>query len=184
MDSQPVLETKRLILRPFIIGDAKQVQIQAGDKQIASTTLLIPHPYPDGAAEEWIASHKEKYDSGRGAYFAITLKENGELVGAMNLLGIVESHRGELAYWIGVPYWNNGYCTEAAEAVLRYGFLDRGLNRIHARYFSRNLASGCVLEKLGMVHEGTQRQHVLKWGVYEDMELMGILRVEWVTNVR
>ena len=150
MIAQPNLVTDRLILRPFKLIDAKQVQILAGDKQIASTTLLIPHPYPDGAAEDWIASHKEKYDSGRGAYFAITLKEKGKLIGAMNLLGIVESHRGELAYWIGVPYWNNGYCTEAAEAVLRYGFLDRGLNRIHARYFSRNFASGRVLKKLGM----------------------------------
>ena len=98
----------------------------------------------------------------------------------MNLLDIVESQRGELAYWIGVPYWNNGYCTEAAEAVLRYGFLNRGLNRIHASYFSQNSASGRVLEKLGMIHEGTQRQHVMKWGVFIDMELMAILRVEWV----
>ena len=179
MIAQPILETDRLILRPFRLRDAKQVQKLAGDKQIASTTLLIPHPYPDGAAEEWIDSHKDKHESGKGAYFAITLKKNGELVGAMNLLGIVESERGEIAYWVGFPYWNNGYCTEAGKAVLQYGFLNRGLNRIHARYFSRNLASGRVLEKLGMVHEGTQRQHVMKWGVYEDMELMGILRAEW-----
>jgi len=182
MDTQPVLETKRLILRPFKLSDSEQVQKLAGNKQIASTTLMIPHPYPDGAAEEWIKTHNEKYVSGRGVYFAITLKENGELVGAVNLLGIVESQRGELAYWVGVPYWNKGYCTEAGDAVLRYGFLDRGLNRIHARYFSRNPASGRVLEKLGMVHEGTQRQHVLKWCVYEDMELMGILRSEWETK--
>ena len=178
MGSQPNLETTRLILRPFKLSDAKKVQILAGDKQVASTTLMIPHPYPDGAAEEWIKTHKEKYASGRGVYFAITLKENGELVGAINLLNIIDSQRGELAYWVGVPYWNKGYCTEAGEAVLSYGFLDRGLNRIHARYFSRNHASGRVLEKLGMIHEGTQRQHVLKWGVYEDMELMGILRAE------
>ena len=180
MDPQPILETERLILRPFKISDAENVQKLAGAKQIASTTLNIPYPYPDGAAEEWINSHKEKYEGGKGAYFAITLKKNGALVGAMNLLDIVESQRGELAYWIGVPYWNNGYCTEAAEAVLRYGFLNRGLNRIHARYFSQNSASGRVLEKLGMIHEGTQRQHVMKWGVYIDMELMAILRVEWV----
>ena len=67
MIAQPNLVTDRLILRPFKLIEAKQVQILAGDKQIASTTLLIPHPYPDGAAEEWIASRKEKYDSGRGA---------------------------------------------------------------------------------------------------------------------
>ena len=75
MDPQPILETERLILRPFKISDAEKVQKLAGAKQIASTTLNIPHPYPDGAAEEWINSHKEKYESGKGAYFAITLKK-------------------------------------------------------------------------------------------------------------
>ena len=182
MSSQLILETRRLILRPFELSDAKQVQRLAGEKLIASTTLTIPHPYPDGAAEEWINHHKERYQSGKGVYYAITLKENGLLVGTVQLLDIIESQRGEIAYWVGVPYWNHGYCTEAGEAVIRYGFQDRGLNRIYARYLKRNPVSGRVLEKLGMIHEGTLRQHVLKWGVFEDIELMGILRTEWETK--
>ena len=56
------------------------------------------------------------------------------------------------------------------------------MDNARARYFSRNFASGRVLKKLGMFHEGTQRQHVMKWDVYEDMELMGILRAEWETK--
>ena len=176
---QPTLETERLMLRPFNLDDAKQVQKLAGDKLVASTTMNIPHPYENGMAENWINTHTIKFNEGKGIVFAITLRKSGELVGAISLMNIIESHRAELGYWIGVPYWNRGYCTEAGRAVLRYGFMDLGLNRIHARYLSRNPASGRVLEKIGMFYEGTRKQHILKWNVFEDLELMGILRVDW-----
>ena len=179
MNPRPTLKTERLVLRPFTLDDAKQVQKLAGDRQIASTTLNIPHPYEDGMAEVWIGNHEEGYQSGKGVTFAITLKENGELVGAISIMSIVEKHQGELGYWVGVPYWNKGYCTEAARKVLRYGFMEKGLNRIHACHLSRNHASGRVMEKLGMSHEGTRKQHIRKWEVFEDMELRGILRSEW-----
>ncbi len=59
---------------------------------------------------------------------------------------------------------NRGYCTEAAEAVVWYGFEVLGLNRIYACHFKRNPASGRVVRKIGMTHEGCLRQHVKKWG--------------------
>jgi RimJ/RimL family protein N-acetyltransferase len=176
---QPTLETERLILRPFSLDDAKQVQMLAGDKLVASTTLSIPHPYKDGMAENWINTHAEKLNEGKGVVFAITLNNSGKLVGAISLMNIVEGHRAELGFWVGVPYWNKGYCTEAGRAVLQYGFMDMGLNRIHASYLSRNPASGRVMEKLGMFYEGTRKQHIFKWSVFEDLKLMGILRTDW-----
>jgi [ribosomal protein S5]-alanine N-acetyltransferase len=80
--------------------------------------------------------------------------------------------------WVGKPNWRHGFATEAAVAVLRYGFKVLGLHRIYARHFKRNPASGRVLQKLGMTYEGCRRQHVMKWGVFEDMELYGILRTD------
>ena len=130
-------------------------------------------------AENWISTHEETYNEGKKVAFAITLKKSGELVGAISLRNMVMGHQAELGYWVGVPYWNRGYCTEAGMAVLRYGFMDRGLNRIYASYLARNPASSRVMEKLGMVSEGILREYVLKWGVFEDMGLMGILRVDW-----
>ena len=179
MTSQPILETTRLILRPFKLSDAKQVQKLAGDKQIASPTQNIPHPYEDGMADTWINKHPETYNEGKGVAYAITLTETGELVGAISLMGMVKNHQAELGYWVGVPYWNNGYCTEAGEALLKFGFNKLGLNRVHACYLSRNPASGRVLEKLGMQYEGTRQQHILKWDVYEDLAMMGVLKHEW-----
>ncbi|MEW6355103.1 MAG: GNAT family N-acetyltransferase [Planctomycetota bacterium] len=176
----PTLKTERLVLRPFRPEDAGDVQRLAGDRAIADTTQNIPHPYEDGMAEEWIAKHQAIFDGGTGVTFAITLKSTSELIGAISLMGIIRGHRAELGYWIGRPYWRQGYCTEAARAVVRYGFEELDLNRIHATHFSRNPASGRVMQKLGMTHEGRRRQHVLKWGRFEDLELYGMLREEYV----
>ena len=87
--------------------------------------------------------------------------------------------RLELGYWIGYPYWNQGYCTEAAQVVLVYGFSILGLNRIHGRCLKRNPASGRVMEKIGMVQEGCLRAHDKKWEQFEDLVLYGILKSEW-----
>ena len=80
---------------------------------------------------------------------------------------------------IAVPHWNLGYATEAARAVLAYGFGELGLRRIHAGHLTRNPASGRVMEKLGMEPEGVFRQHILKWAVPEDVAHRGILREEF-----
>ncbi len=176
---QPILETERLILRPFQKNDAKQVQKLAGRKEVATTTNL-PHPYSEEMAEGWIKTHEPIFQEGRGATYAITLKNSAELIGSISLMDINEfSNHARIGFWIGVSYWNKGYCTEAGKAVLEYGFIEKGLNRVHTGYMSSNLSSGRVLEKLDMVYEGTQRQHITKLGEYEDLVLVGILRSEW-----
>lgn len=176
----PTLKTARLILRPFVQGDALRVQQLAGAREVAATTSTIPHPYPDGAAEQWIAKHGENFERGKAVNLAMTLAETGELVGAISLMNLSDDHhRAELGYWIGVPYWNKGYCTEATAAVVAYGFQERQLNRVMARYFARNVASGRVLAKVGMVREGCLRQHVCKWGKFEDLVVCGLLRSEF-----
>ena len=76
------------------------------------------------------------------------------------------------------PTRRHGYCTEAARVLLRYAFLDLGLVRVHASYFTRNLASGRVMQKIGMRREGCRRHHVIKWDKTEDLdEVYGILKV-------
>jgi ribosomal-protein-alanine N-acetyltransferase len=179
MAGQPEIRTERLLLRPFALADAPIVQRLAGDREIAATTLNIPHPYEDGMAEEWIDSHPERFAKGEGVTFAVVRWPADTLIGAIGL-GISGQHQhAELGYWIGKPYWNDGYCTEAAGAVLRYGFAELGLNRIYAQHMGRNPASGRVMEKVGMQYEGCLRQHFKKWGVFEDVRRYGILRSEY-----
>ncbi|HXG57559.1 MAG TPA: GNAT family N-acetyltransferase [Thermoanaerobaculia bacterium] len=175
----PTLETARLRLRPFDVADAPAVQALAGAREVARNTLMIPHPYPDGVAGEWIATHEQLVASEREVDMAIVLRESGELIGAIGLILKREHDTGEIGYWIGVPYWGRGYATEAAGAVIDYGFRVWSLNRIEAYHFSRNPASGRVMVKNGMRHEGTLRQRHKKWGEYLDDEVYAILRSEW-----
>jgi ribosomal-protein-alanine N-acetyltransferase len=179
MEEYPILRTKRLLLRPFTLMDAKRVQALAGDKAIASTTLNIPHPYEDGMAEEWIATHQEAYKKGTMINFAIVDETMDMLIGAIGVVIDPRNNRAELGYWIGKPYWNRGYCTEAAEAVIKYGFEVLELNRIHSTHMKRNPASGRVMQKIGMIHEGCLCQHVLKWDSFEDLELYGLLKSDY-----
>jgi RimJ/RimL family protein N-acetyltransferase len=71
MKECPTLETIRLILRPFTLGDARDVQRLAGGREVAATTLHVPHPYVDGMAEQWIGTHQEQYERGELVTFAI-----------------------------------------------------------------------------------------------------------------
>jgi RimJ/RimL family protein N-acetyltransferase len=156
-----------------------RVKLLAGDRDIAAMTLNVPHPYEDGMAEKWIGSHQERFEKGEEVVFAITLKASGELIGAIGLILKPDHEKAELGYWIGKPYWGHGYCPEAAHAALRYAFTEGGLNRVHAYHFHHNPASGRVMQKLGMKHEGRLRQHVKKWGQFVDNELYSILRSEF-----
>lgn len=180
---RPRIETERLILRPFTLDDAPEVQRLAGDMAIAATTTNIPHPYKDGMAEDWIKTHEERFEKGELANFAIVLKKKNNLIGAIGLQIKKVHENGELGYWIGKPYWGRGYCTEAAQAVLKYGFRVLKLNRIYATYMSDNPSSGRVMEKIGMRYEGTLRQHVKKWGEYKDLKMYSILKGEYKTSL-
>lgn len=179
--AQPELLTARLRLRRPERSDASEVRRLAGEFAVADTTLSIPHPYPEGAAERWIGSLPTTYEEGRAAVFAVTDRETGALYGAVGLTLDPEHDRAELGYWVGRPFWDRGYATEAARAVLAWGFDSLGLRRICARHFVRNAASGRVLAKLGMRWEGTARQHFKRWDRYEDVDDYGILREEFET---
>ena len=172
----PTLETERLVLRPFSVKDAPSVQRLAGAREVADTMLTIPHPYEDGVAEQWIGTHEERSQQGHGLDLAVVCKDGEQLVGAIGLSVAGMHERAELGYWIGTPWWNGGFCTEAARAIVRFGLEQLELNRISGHHFARNPASGRVMQKIGMKHEGTLRQHAKKCDRFEDIECYGILR--------
>jgi len=171
----PELRTERLVLRQFHIRDAGRVRELASARELAVGTFL-PHPYKEGMAERWILSLIDDYEKDRMINFAIDLAGNGLLIGSMGIVLDLTHNHGQLGYWIGLPFWNKGYCSEAAQAVLAFGFGVVGLNRIWAPHFKSNPASGRVLQKIGMQYEGCQRQQFRRFGRYEDAELYGIVR--------
>lgn len=172
---QPILTTARLVLRPFTLDDAPAVERLAGAAEVADTALNIPHPYPPGAAAEWIATHPTNWSSGNGANWAMVERTTNEVCGSISLVIARRHLRAEMGYWLGYPFWNRGYTTEAATAVIACAFNDLGLHRVHAAHFVRNPASGRVMQKAGMLYEGLLRDHMRKGEQYEDIAVYGIV---------
>ncbi len=179
------LETERLVLRALRPDDAHTVARLAGRREIAHTTISIPHPYSVEQAQEWIATHAGHESSSKERVFGITTKADGQLIGAVGLREIDTEHaQSEMGFWIGLEWWGHGYAAEAARAVVAHAFGELKLNRVYAHHMVRNPASGRVLEKIGMKREGVLRQRVRKWDVFEDVVLMAILRDDWKTPER
>jgi RimJ/RimL family protein N-acetyltransferase len=178
MEPFPTLRTGRLVLREFALADAPELHRLARAREVARTMLHHPHPYEEGMAEEWIKSLRPMFESGTGTTFAVVLQEGDTLIGTVSLYTkapdgtavLGEEGTGLLGFWLGVPYWNKGYSTEAVAEVVRYGFEERGLRRIRANHFGTNAASGKVLRKVGLSHAGTRPSYYEKWGNAEDRE--------------
>ena len=170
----PTLHTSRLLLRPFTPDDIPELVPLIGAREVAATTRRIPHPYTLAHAEEFIKTSQQ----GDALNLAIVLQADLRLLGGGILRPDVDHQHAELGYWIGVPYWGNGYATEAARALARYAFEGLNLHRIYASHTVNNPASGEVLRKIGMKYEGRMREHLVKWGEYQDLEFYGMLKGE------
>ena len=175
----PELTTDRLLLRPFVSNDAAVVRELVGVREVAATIDGIPHPYPDSAADTWIASHAGDARSGTAYTWAIAHREASTLIGAVTLHVHSPHRRGEIGYWTGIPYWNQGFTTEAAGRALAFGFESLALHRVQAFCLPTNTGSVRVLEKLGFRREGTLRDYVFRWGDFQDRAVYGLLRDEW-----
>jgi len=146
--SIPVLETKRLALRAPRLEDAKTVATLANDRRIAENAARIPHPYKMSDAEGFISGANK---AGGEAVFLVTLRDK-TVIGACGVR--LQDETPELGYWLGVPYWGNGYATEALHAVIDYAFTDLSHKALQAGARVTNPASRRVLEKCGFQWTG------------------------------
>ena len=169
------LHTPRLLVRTFRRSDIDRMLPLISAKEIAATTLRIPHPYTRDDAEQFLTYVEQEGGKGLAHRFAIVEKSSNDYCGNVGLHIEPEHSRAELGYWIGLPYWGRGYATEAAQAVVAYGFRELRLNRIFATVFAGNAASRRVAQKAGLRYEGLMHQHVKKWGKYVDVEIYGAL---------
>jgi len=174
----PALRTRRLLLRPLRLADAPAIAEMLGDPRVSRGLIHVPHPFPPGAAEQWI---RGRLDTGE-ARFAITRRN--AVIGTVGLRVVARHQHAELGYWLGVDHWGEGYATEAAAAAVTWGFKARLLQRIYGQYLGDNHASGRVMEKIGMLREGVRRQHYRKGKRWYDVHQFGILREDdtWRTR--
>lgn len=170
-----LIKTKRLTLRLFSEDDAPMIAKHLNSKNMYDMTLSLPFPYTLEMAHDWITRHETWRNNGERFEWAIEHTQTKQLIGAVGLSYNKTHHHGELGYWIGEPYWNQGYASEASRAVIDWAFEDGGYHRIFARHFEFNPASQRVIEKSGLRHEGKQIEHVLKHGVYQTLDVYSII---------
>jgi [ribosomal protein S5]-alanine N-acetyltransferase len=169
-------------LEPISLAHADQVQALASDPLIAATSN-VPHPYPSDGAATWIRYTLAQRELGYEVNFAIiSCSTSAEvLVGVCGVLNIAGTpRRGELGYWIGVPYWNRGYASMAARELVSTVFRDHGIDRLYSSCLVRNAASFRVLEKAGFRHVGFGTHPDSKWGPDDRFAMFELTKQEWL----
>jgi RimJ/RimL family protein N-acetyltransferase len=147
----PGVATERLLLRGLVRGDAPRLAELLNDIEVAAMTSSLPHPYGLANAQAWLDKALVA-DWDREANFAI----EHHAFGLVGTIGVSHRHgpRPELGYWLGRPFWNRGYATEAARGVLKWVKRDWRSRVVTAGHFADNPASGAVLCKAGFLYTG------------------------------
>ncbi|MES1156671.1 MAG: GNAT family N-acetyltransferase [Alphaproteobacteria bacterium] len=142
------IDTERLVLRRPEAADAARLACWLRDLQVSRMTAHVPHPYPPVAAEGWVMLARAQRRLGRSYAFVIHLPGEGAIGG----VGVhPRDHAAELGYWIGRPFWGEGFATEAVRGLVAEA---QNLGALEAGHFVDNPASGRVLEKAGFVYTG------------------------------
>lgn len=145
----PVLHTPRLVLRKLTPEDVPALVKYAGNKKVSDFILNIPFPYYEHDAAMRVGYVHKGWKEGSRYVFAIEAKDRRELVGEVGVHLQGDAHSAQLAYWIGEPFWNQGWCTEAVEAVMAFVWKTLPVDEVHASCVLSNAGSVRVLEKLG-----------------------------------
>lgn len=176
----PVLLSQRLVLRAPHEEDIDALSHLANNANIATMVSRMPHPYTAKDAADFVRRNRNG-EIGKCVY-AITLADNGTFMGCCAL----EPHDGdertlEMGYWLGEPFWNNGYTTEAAHALIDMAFRTRDIDQIDARCRVTNIASRRVIQKCGFQLQGTGMVGSLALGSMVPVEWYRLDRKTWVS---
>ncbi len=174
IDQGPHISTERLVLRPYRPGDAEDLAAAANDPRIAENLRdTFPSPYTLEDALQWIAGAARR-DPLEG--LAITL--DGRVIGGIGLTPNDDVRRfsAEVGCWLGVEHWDGGLMSEAMSAFCDHVFETTDLNRLEARVFETNSASGQMLQKAGFEREGVARKAAFRSGRFLDEELYALVR--------
>jgi len=181
------IETPRLKLRPLAESDLEDLWPYASDPEFPRFMSWAAHKDRD-ELRAFIASTADDLAAGTGIVWAI--EHGGRASGTIGLDGITwhmsawRMDRAELGYWIATPLWNQGLCTEAAQAVVQWGFETLGLHKITVGCFEANVASRRVIEKLGFRFFGREEDHEWRDGRWMHHLRFELTVAEWGDSAR
>ena len=172
-----ILESERLLLRPPEQRDAATIALLMNDWDVVKNLSRAPFPYSEDDANTFIGRQEEGRTKATDFAFAITGKSDDALIG---MCGVHLRENGfELGYWLGKPYWKQGYATEAAGEVLAFAFRNLRAERVWAGWFHDNPKSGNVLRKLGFRADGADERNCLARGHSVYCNLVAMSREDW-----
>lgn len=175
----PVLETKRLILRPLSLDDAQDMYAYARDPLVAR---YVPWEVHRGIEDSltYLNTVAEDQLAGRVSSWAVVHKAEQKMVGTAGYVWWQPEHsKAEIGYVLARRLWGQGLTSEAVNTIIDFGFTRMGLNRIEARCVEENIASARVMEKCGLSQEARLRDYIRVKGELNTFRLYSILRREW-----
>jgi RimJ/RimL family protein N-acetyltransferase len=178
LEKSPSLETLRLRLRALVEEDATEMARYLNDREVADGLTYSPYPYTLDTAKTWLKDVAFATQQGQSLYWAITHRESGTFMGTIGFSLCRIHDKAEMHYWLGRPYWNHGYTTEAAKALIPFVFAQERIHRLEVNHFTRNIASERVIEKCGFIFEGELRSYVKRFGRYENVRIYSLLENE------
>ena len=158
-----IIKTKRLVLRPLAIADVADTARLIGDYEVSKWLSVVPHPYGLADAREFIGEIATDLDR--------AIEIDGSVAG---VIGLSDS----LGYWLGRPYWGQGYMSEAAHAVVAAWFSD-GNECLTSGYFIGNTPSAAILDRLGFINTQVIQENCLAQGKKLRMQRMALNKADW-----
>ncbi|MBS4176505.1 GNAT family N-acetyltransferase [Lederbergia citrea] len=179
VDTFPVLETSRLVLRNIVKGDAHSILRYLSDKEVMKYYGLEPYKTINDALDE-ISWYQSILNEKTGIRWGITIKGEDEVIGSCGFLKMIPQHyRTEIGYELNKSYWGQGIASEAMEAVIRYGFEHLKLQRIEALIEPPNIPSYKLAEKQGFIREGLLRNYEFTRGKFDDLYMYSLLKQDF-----
>ncbi|GJM61050.1 GNAT family N-acetyltransferase [Persicobacter diffluens] len=159
IEDLPLLKGPKIHLKKPSHQDIPRICELLNEKEVSAYTLFIPHPYQEKDAVFWLNMGHQGLTNQNQFIFGIYKNDNGEFIGGIDLRLERRHKKGELGYWLGKPFWNQGLMTEALELIISWAMEDLKVNKVIALHDINNPASGRVMEKAGMQKEATLFEH-------------------------
>lgn len=156
-----ILQTERLLLRPPVAADISRFVPLLNDFAVSKNLSRVPHPYSEDDGCAWVVRTAGERVRGESYPFVLIDKAEDTFLGVCGVHPLLDFMLG---YWIGKPYWGQGYATEAVHRVAKFAFDELGTNQLTAGWMFDNPASGRVLEKIGFKPIGTEERDCLSRG--------------------
>lgn len=175
----PTIALKRVLLSQPLEKDVRAlVKLLGSSKTYARNTLNIPYPYEQKDGTFWVNLSENSFEKKEALLFAVRLKDTEELIGGVGIHLSPGHNKAELGYWIGAPFWRQGYALEVINGIVDYSFSILCLNKLFAHVFSFNTSSSRLLEKAGFTLEAVLKEEYFKDNTAIDANRYYLLRSE------